>query len=367
MYEVTLKQLKCIETEDWGDDECALDIEVDGRQKPYLRQSMGDGETWSVNRKYSFENTVEIRLLDEDSPDADDVLGRVNIEPAQTSGSKAMFTGSGAEYQLLYAVSEVPSTDRVAEAISDFRRSSKRGVWRYINKQDILVDIERTISNPYCVNQRSTPLCGPAAIVFELVRKDPAKYVNICQSLFEQGSFRSRSHNISASNSLRNSRPHSTTSSADWILMATMRDEENELFDVQGNSNSFVMGITTPWEMAGWTEEVLGYDTVDYESTNFYGEFDALRSAKKAASRRGVGFVMIHSDMLRGQRPSFDFPNHWVSYLGGLDIDEGEDPWWFDVDNGHVKFDCYSWGRKMNVSVGEGAFEDAMWGVVTGY
>lgn len=367
MHEANIRQLKCLETEDWGADECLLDIEVDGRQTPYVRRSMEEGEVWRLGRTFSFDDRVVVRLLEEDAPDPDDVLGQETIAAATTRGRTMRLSGSGASYELQYAVTERPDRDPVQRSLDAFRQSSKPGVWRYIPKADLLADIHATVVNPKEVRQSYTPLCGPAAIVYESVRKSPNTYVEICQSLFEEGSFQARSHRVRASRTLRNSRPNASTSPADWLVMATLREAENALFDVEGDSNDFVMGITTPGEMAGWAEEVLGYETVDYTSTYLYGEFDALRAAKRAVDRGGVAFLMIHSAMLKGQAPGLDFPNHWVAFLGDLDIDEGDDSWWIDADNGHVSFECYSWGRTVSVDIDEGPFEDGMWGVVTAY
>ena len=67
--------------------------------------------------------------------------------------------------------------------------------------------------------------------------------------------------------------------------------------------------------------------------------------------------------MLGKPEPFVGYPNHWVSFLGNLHIDEGV---WYRWDDGHIRFDCYSWGRTLHVNIGEGKFEDYMFGVVTG-
>jgi len=72
---------------------------------------------------------------------------------------------------------------------------------------------------------------------------------------------------------------------------------------------------------------------------------------------------MIHTAMLGRPDPLIGHPNHWVTLTGGVKINEGV---WYRWDSGHVEFDCYSWGDIFHVSLGEGAFEDYMWGVVTG-
>jgi hypothetical protein len=146
------------------------------------------------------------------------------------------------------------------------------------------------------------------------------------------------------------------------MLMATMRDTENAIFDVEENSGP-IAGITTPWEMKGWGFEILGCNRVDFKSTSIYGEFEAMRKAERIRNQGGVAFLMIHSAMLGSSDPVMGYPNHWVAYLGGLHIDEGI---WWRWDSGHIKFNCYSWGRTMLVDLGEDPFEDYIWGVVTG-
>jgi hypothetical protein len=349
---------------------------VDGAlQPPPLRKDLDDGENWRLNRSYTFNRQVEVKLWDEDSPDDDDFLGKVAIDTALKSHATASFTGDGAHYKLWYSVRDAPEPeyDLVKEAIAEFERSSKPGVWPYIPKHDLIDDIEATVKDRakfqqgqryFAVNQGNTPLCGPAAIVFELACRYPQRYVQICQALYETGKFQGRTKTVKPSGKLIKSRTNKNLTIADWMLMAALRDTENELFDVESESGEFVMGLTTPWEMEGWAFEILGCDHVEYESTYFYGEFEAMREAKKARSRGGVAFLMIHSDMLSNSDPPIGHPNHWVSYLDGLHIDEGV---WYIHDSGHIKFNCYSWGRKCHVDVDEGLFEDCFWGVVTAW
>lgn len=366
MRQLTLKQLKCNETEDWGADECRLEVFVDGALQPYLKTSLNNKQVWTLNRAYPFKDKVEIKLWDEDSPDADDFLGSVRIETGLTDHATASFTRDGANYQLAYRVIDVPDIDPVQAAIEAFQQSTRPGVWPYIQKAALLADIQATVLNPFLVNQSSTPLCGPTAIVFELVSKQPARYVSICQSLYETGQFQSRTKVVRPADRLRESKIHQGISVADWMLIATLRDTENLLFPVDANSSGLannIAGITTPWEMKSWIYEILGYDQVDFESTFVYGEFDAMRKAHAARRQGGVAFLLIDASMLQGSAPAIAYPNHWVSYLGNLQIDDGV---WYQHDSGHIRFDCYSWGSKRSVDLGEGPFEDYMWGVVTG-
>jgi hypothetical protein len=366
MKKLLLDMLACEKTEDWtGGDECRLEIFVDGQLQPFLKNTLNDGQKWTLNISYEFSNAIDVKLWDEDSPDGDYFLGGITIGTRPQNQATALFTQQGARYTLLYSVTEIsgPNVDPLQHALSNFQNSSAAGVWPFISKPELLGDIRRTVANPFNVSQEATVLCGPAAILFELASRQPVRYVEVCQQLYETGEFKSRSKIVRPSKTLRESRVPSGITLADWILMATLRDTENAIFDVEATSGPIAMGITTPWEMKGWTFEILAYDKVAYQSTYLYGEFEAMREASNIVKRGGVAFLMIHSAMLGQEAPAVAFPNHWISFLGGLQIDDGV---WHRWDSGHIKFDCYSWGAKHHVDLGEEAFEDYMWGVVTG-
>lgn len=364
MRTVLLERLKCNATEDFtGSDTCRLEIFVDGVLQRSLKKNLNDGEQWSINQSFTYKNKVEIKLWDEDSPDADDFLGIVAIDTSLKNSATASFTRDGANYQMWYKVVDAPDVDPVQEALKRFENSTKPGVWSKISKNELIGDIKRTIAQPYNVDQGPTELCGPGAIVFELVSKQPDRYIQICQDLYETGKFKGRTKEVKPSQTLLNSRIRNGISAADWMLMTTLRDVENALFSIDVNSGPVAMGITTPWEMKGWTFEILGYENVEFESTLVYGEFEAMEKARSVRNRGGVAFLLIHSAMLQGSTPTVAYPNHWVSFLGNLLIDDGV---WYQHDSGNIKFDCYSWGKKCSINLGEGSFEDYMWGVVTG-
>ena len=208
--------------------------------------------------------------------------------------------------------------------------------------------------------------------------KQPARYVDICQDLYETGKFVSRDVKVEASKHLRNSKlpdPNKNTITvADWMLMATMREDKNWWYtEVDADSNDLALGVTTAGEMKEWTYEILGYDTVNHISTHGWGEFDAIKKAKEARDKGGVAFLMIHSDMAKQyctstihshtkDEPWMSYPDHWVSYLGNLQITYIDGIW----DNDLIDFDIYSWGGTCPLKLGEGPFEDYMFGVVTG-
>ena len=262
----------------------------------------------------------------------------------------------------IYLRQFIERAEPIVTAMTQFEQSTQSGVWPHILKNDLIANIRAAVAEPLTIHQKYTPLCGPASIVYELVSRQPHRYIQICQQLYETGWFQGRTKEVKPSQTLlqsqipKNPEPGGTDiRPADWMLLATLRDVENLLFPVDADSGQLVMGITTPWEMKGWAFEILEFNQIAYESTYTYGEIDAMRLAETALNNGGVAFLMIDAAMLRNEEPFIAYPTHWVSFLGKLTI-----------DSHHIKFDCYSWGVEKHVDLDEESFEDYMWGVVTG-
>lgn len=363
IFQLSLERLTCHKTESFlSSDNCRLEIFTDGSLEFPLRRSLNHEQFWDISRTYLFTQQVTLKLWDEDSPDPDDRLGTATISVTSINHATAQFKEDGASYTLQYSVSPllIPQEfDLVQQEITLFEQSTSAGKWSHIPKAELIADIRKTIANPFNVQQVNTPLCGPAAIVFELVRKQPKRYVQICRQLWETGKFQARTETIEPSDTLLNSSVKgegNKISLADWMLMTALRDTANLIFDVDSNSGNFVMGLALPGEMRGWTFELLGYDTVDFISTYTFGEIDAMQTAQKLWVAGGVAFLMIDADLLHNKAAGI-IPNHWIVFLGGLTLNNISD---------ELNFQCYSWGNTFSVSKKQDDFEDYLFGVVTG-
>jgi len=250
------------------------------------------------------------------------------------------------------------------DALTAFESSAVPGVWPYITKADLLSDLRVTVNDPLNVNQGFTPLCGPAAVVYELVRRDPVFFVQICQQLFETGQFAARTGRIvQPSDTLRNSRVRTGITTVDWMVMATVRDSENLLFHVDADAPDFVTGISNPWEVKGWTAELLGYHNVSFQPILFYGECEALQRAQTIRDQGGVAFLLINVALLGSPKPAIPIPDHWIDFLGNLQIDPEV---WDRRRIGQIHFDCYTWGGIRHLDINEKTFEACFFGMVTG-
>jgi hypothetical protein len=259
------------------------------------------------------------------------------------------------------------------EQLAKFARSSQTGVWNHLDKQQIISDIRDRLSNPFQIQQGEQPFCGPAAVVFELIRKQPERYIDICQNLYEHGSFDGLTKNITASGRLCRSYGNLRMAQADWMLLATLRDCANKIVPINPKAPKLIRefgGITKPWEISGWVREVLGYSQAKSHPTILSGEFRALQEAQNTIESGGVVFGLINADGLLGNssflasRFQRIYPNHWVVILGDISIEPSTKI--TKNKRSRVKFDIYSWGRKIHVNTDTAAIKDFFWGVTVG-
>ncbi|ASC73832.1 uncharacterized protein XM38_048060 [Halomicronema hongdechloris C2206] len=261
---------------------------------------------------------------------------------------------------------------RHRQALADleaFSRSQEPGVWPHLDKAEIIAEMRSHLRNPFTVNQGQQPFCGPASILFELIRKLPQRYVTLTRALFETGGFQGHSRQIQTSEALRQaSQGNLRMGPADWMILATLRESENLIFPVEPNAPEIVRnlaGMTKSWEMKGWVREILGYRHVDYRHTYVLRDLSALRHSQEVLNRGGVAFGLITASTLLTDKPAkIAVPEHWIAIVGNVSIQKGS---FGRHDSGHVSFDCFTWAKRMTVDADEGPFEDAFWGVVLGW
>lgn len=246
-------------------------------------------------------------------------------------------------------------------SIQFFQDSSEAGIWPNIDKNLLLKDIKNTVVNPLNIRQAGTPFCGPASVIFELASREKTRYIRFCQELFETGGFKARSQMINASENTRQSRIPEKISTADWMMLATLRDSENALIPVDNEWIDFaggITGITFPSELETWIYEVLGFDNFDFFSCYTSDELNALIAAHNAWQKSGVAFLLINLGLLKTEEEGL-LPNHWIAFQNNFST----------VANNEkisVVFDCYSWGKILTVNMQNKDLDAYLFGVVFG-
>lgn len=247
-----------------------------------------------------------------------------------------------------------------AEALLlEFEQSIAPGAWPFLDKATIISELRARIHNPFLVSQGGQPFCGPASVLFELVRKQPQRYIEICRSLFLVGGFHSVSQYIASSEPLRHSSfGNLRMGQADWMVLATLRDVETRLFPVEPNAPNVIRnlaGMTKSWEMKGWIREILGYTNIQYCQAYLTNDLEALNAAAVTIQAGGVAFALITAEgMLSDKPPLVPFPSHWIALLGNVVIQAEA-----------IEFDIYTWSKQMRLKMELGEFKKYFWATIT--
>lgn len=246
------------------------------------------------------------------------------------------------------------------DEIDAFEQSSAVGVWACLEKATIVAELRSRIADPFQINQGGQPFCGPASVLFELVRKQPIRYVQICRNLFESGGFQGTTQWIRASEALRgNIDRQLRMSQTDWMVLATLSESESSLFPIEPNAPELIRnlaGMTKSWEIKGWIRELLGYSKTDYHQAFLFGDIEAMNQSIASIQAGGVSFLLITAEgLLQGNPPPIPFPSHWVTLLGN-----------FQVNGEQVSFDVYTWAKPVTIRTDVNSFKKYFWAGVTG-
>ena len=365
MYKLFIDKLKCIKPDDPTEDECRLDIYVDGSLFRTLKKSMKKSNTWEINQSIYFNHFVQITLTDEDNV-KDDFLGAHMIPAVELAHSSYKFQLDNADYTLWLKVTiETGVIDPIEEAITEFENSPvpDKMWWKNIAKADLIADMRDKIKHPHHVSQNNYNLCGPAVIVYELAKRSKLRYVDFCRKLYETNAYTSRDITVTASATLLNSNFSSDISPADWMLMTALRETENDVFEIDENMSGLA-ALTPSYDIETWTKNILCFNSVEEINCNIIQDIKALREARNVVSRGGVAFLLNNSRLVGNTNPSAEhLPTHWVSLLGGVKIDLKNK---LDLGDGIIEFRCYTWGKEEKYVVNEGDFRKHFYGAVTG-
>ncbi|AKG22557.1 hypothetical protein [Calothrix sp. 336/3] len=268
--------------------------------------------------------------------------------------------------------------------------------WLQIDRQTIVDGIADRLRDPFIMRQQITSFCGPFAILVEWIRRDPVNFINSTKELLETGKFTCKTGRIiEAEDDLRKRPAQPAIAQVEWLLAATIRDDENLTEDV--NDGTDIEGLTMMGAMTGWTEDILNLTATELGGVlSSSGEDEMMHLAEVTVKAGGVAFLFIDSNMIKPgpndteeemyfqsfehspRSPEFSSSAkvhskddvwglelfietlHWVSYLNGLNF--GKPPESSDA----VAIRLWSWGGEYVVTGTAEAFGEYLYGVVTG-
>ncbi|MGZ3415593.1 MAG: hypothetical protein ACXVAT_17375 [Isosphaeraceae bacterium] len=270
--------------------------------------------------------------------------------------------------------------------------SGNTNLWQHLTRATIVREISDRLRDPMIMSQTPTGLCGPFAILMDMARSSPARYVEMVRELLETGRYTCPTGRvIEAEEELRQQpKAPGPIGEVDWLLATAMRDDENIWEDVEGDANG-LESMTFWGEQRGWIRDVLDLPGGGWETCFWWGETECMKKADASVKAGGVAHFLIDANLLtdggsdteedmwfrysehtaRSAPTTFpvtnqhskddDFPpDHWVAYLGGLQLSTDPD------DSDVVDMMLWSWGRRYHVTGTVGSFAEYLYAVCTG-
>ena len=234
-----------------------------------------------------------------------------------------------------FDVSSVQRSYAVGRAC-DFMRKLGRGQWPNLDRDEVGIGIIIRVAYPGTLDQNQTNLCGPAALVFNVLRDRPGTYAAFACDMYDKGEGVLYKLPIKPKADLRHAAPSSSDiAPVDWLALASIRNSNDWVIHYDSTGGEF-SGVTTPMELAYWFDQA-GYTDVR-EDANFFRHQRDTDNMKEANRLLAAGYhvvLLIGSNMVDGhQTQSSDIrDDHWVVLQSEMKL-----------ENGEVTFHIYTWG-----------------------
>lgn len=271
------------------------------------------------------------------------------------------------------------SAASVSEArgiIADFRKGTRR-VFAHLDRVKVADGLDSRLADPNSFNQGGTWLCGIATFVRVWAFDHPVEYVKLATNLFENGDGRLVGHSkyaakpITPSSALKACPPRPEMAQADWIVLASIREAFNDVFNYTDNEGIFRIKA---WNFPSDVEHEFragGYTRIINKANGLKASgYDNLMQAIDLYDNNWRVILLINSRLLNktdiGTPGLINTSNHWI----GLDSDVtvvtfGDKPM-------VQPFDVYSWDGpykipRWNKPIPLASFNDCYFGFVAGH
>lgn len=220
-------------------------------------------------------------------------------------------------------------------------KCAKDGIWLNICRNKVADGLENRIYFPNNINQMNTNICGVASFVRQWIKDDPVGFAWLGISLYENGCGyigRGKYHgkDIRPSKELKNSPVPATPlenhpgygvemNHADWIVMASIREAFNSVFDYSADEGIFAIKawnfpseVVATFKAAGYVNVVNDTDWAEAKG------WDNLVEASNKFQNNWRVVLLINSRMLSddklGTEAFIATSDHWVGLQSAINV-----------------------------------------------
>jgi hypothetical protein len=226
-----------------------------------------------------------------------------------------------------------------ANLACDFLRRLGRGQWPHLDRDEVGVGMLMRIAYPSSLDQNKSSLCGPAAMLYNMLLDRPWGYARFATDLYEKGAANLVNLSIRPKGDILHYSPPSwKIAPVDWLTLASIRDSENWFLDYD-TADAELAGATTPMEMVWWFDRA-GYSDMK-EDANFVRHQRDTDNMDEASRLFSAGYrvcLLIDDQMIKTEHQAESGSavlkdRHWVVLRSTI-----------DRSGGNVKMTIYTWG-----------------------
>lgn len=247
------------------------------------------------------------------------------------------------------------------------------------SRSDVEAGLNEKKASPWKIAQAHTSLCGMAVVAYFYAKLKFEEYRQFVLDLHAYGTATSSAGYVLKTDPdkhLQQLKQGETggMSPEDFILLASLRDQENGLFDylpAQDRSSVSVnmeglKGFSLPHEVAMLMKDLVGLNVADKTNIAFSIPTDDtvveyIKTIQSALAQGHSIAMLVRMDMLNNIKPTFTTPDHWI---GIIDIK-------IIVSTQQVDIKYFSWGdnperRPYSHNIPLDVFIDGCFGYIEG-
>lgn len=245
--------------------------------------------------------------------------------------------------------------------INDFENEGKLSLFkhnrfRFFDRQILIDDVAKRKNDAWLINQDDTNTCGPSAIMYAFAKKDKEAYAQFILDLHRKGYAKYNNYvididsdgdlqDIAETNPATKNNFPKSMASCDWIPNVCITDQENYIYDYEGDTKEDFSAITLPSRLEKLAKSLIGYTDV-IDNTNLYFRKSGwlwgstLENIAELMNLKEAGYEVfllvnmgLFNDTVSGD---FALPQHWI-VLENISHSQ--------TDSGYVDISIYTWGR----------------------
>ncbi|MCI0711468.1 MAG: peptidoglycan-binding protein [Chloroflexi bacterium] len=275
---------------------------------------------------------------------------------------------------------EVTPKSKALQMVDQFEAdTSSPQAFPKLSKSEIIKGLRQRIENPEVINQSGLSVCGPASTMYILASGNPEGFAHVTINLFKFGEVTLNEYSIEPCDDLKENSPDTfdgqwgegnKPSQIDWMVLSSLRDSENAIWDYEGGPDEAFSAITMPGEVEEWLEDMLGFKNIEDETNLIFtkGVEHALETANGYFAAGAYVVMLINANMLTSpgttkkdrketkKKAADGLPNHWVVLKGPI----------VRIDN-IMKVPVYSWGELKDYYCTVDVFDENYYGAVFAY